>query len=81
MLVDEPPDKLLDVFGTKLEGVPVWTEDELTTIESAVALEPSRLPALLELDMLAIPLSVCRFSEVCGPGLVLAELGDWYALV
>ena len=52
----------------------------MSSIESValvVALEASRLPALLELDMLAVSASVCGIFEVCGPEPVLVELGEW----
>lgn len=74
------------MLDTRFDGVPVWSEGELIAIElvalivleEPVALivfeEPVKLPILVELDTLACPESVCIFPEVCGFGLMEAEL-------
>ena len=71
---------MVGVLGRRLECVAVCIEEGLGTVEPVVlivALEALRLPASLEVDILAIPLGVCCLIEVCGPGLVFVALGDW----
>ena len=65
--VDEAAVKPLDMLDTSLKDVPVWSEyvlDEIVPAIFVVAVEPVKLPALTELDMLAIPVSVSSVAEV-----------------